>query len=87
MPDPSHICNLHHSSHLCWILNPLSEAKDRTRNLVVPSQIRFPWATMGTPGRFLKPEYLQEFPLWRKGISSISSNTKVQVQSLPLAVG
>ena len=30
------------------ILNPLSEAKDRTRNLMVPSQIRFHCAMMGT---------------------------------------
>ena len=28
--DPSHICDLHHSSQQCWILNPLSEAKDGT---------------------------------------------------------
>ena len=27
-PDPSHICNLHHSSRQCQILNPLSEARD-----------------------------------------------------------
>jgi len=26
--------------HQCQILNPLSEARDRTRNLMVPSQIR-----------------------------------------------
>ena len=26
--DPSHICNLHHSSWQCWILNPLNEARD-----------------------------------------------------------
>ena len=26
--DPSHICDLHHSSHHCWIFNPLSEARD-----------------------------------------------------------
>ena len=28
--DPSHVCNLHHSSRQRWILNPLSEARDRT---------------------------------------------------------
>ena len=28
MPDPSHICGLHHSSWQCWILNLLSEARD-----------------------------------------------------------
>ena len=35
----SHVCNLHHSSQQCWILNPLSEARDRTRSLMVPSWI------------------------------------------------
>ena len=49
MPDPSLVCNLHHSSWQCRILKPLSEARDQTRNLVVPSQIRFRCATMGTP--------------------------------------
>uniref|UniRef100_A0A8D1VUY0 Myosin light chain 1/3, skeletal muscle isoform n=1 Tax=Sus scrofa TaxID=9823 RepID=A0A8D1VUY0_PIG len=34
MPDPSHICNLHHSSGQCQILNPLSEARDQTHNLM-----------------------------------------------------
>ena len=48
MPDLSHICNLHHSSRQHQILNPLSKATDRTRNLMVPSWIRFCCATMGT---------------------------------------
>ena len=30
MPDLSCICDLSHSLHQCWILNPLSEAKDQT---------------------------------------------------------
>ena len=48
--DPSHVCNLHHSSWQCWILNPLViEARDGTWNLMVPSQIRFRCATTGTP--------------------------------------
>ena len=29
-PDPSHVCDLHHSSRQCWILNPLIEARDLT---------------------------------------------------------
>ena len=33
--DPSHICDLHHSSQQHWILNPLSEARNRTINLTV----------------------------------------------------
>ena len=37
-----------HSWHL-QILNPLREARDRTRNFMVPSWIRFRCATMGTP--------------------------------------
>ena len=49
MPDLSPVCNLHHSSGQCWILNPLSKAGDGTRNLMVPSWIRFCCATMGTP--------------------------------------
>ena len=32
MPDPSHVCDLHHSSQQHRILNPLSEARDRTHS-------------------------------------------------------
>ena len=52
VPDPSCICDLHHSSQQCQILNPLSKAKDRTRNMV-PSWICFRCTTMGTPHPFL----------------------------------
>ena len=31
-PDLSLVCNLRHSSQQCWILNPLSEARDWTHN-------------------------------------------------------
>ena len=48
-PDPSRMCNLHHSSWQRRILNPLSEARDRTHNLMVPSRIPFGCTTMGTP--------------------------------------
>ena len=51
--DPSCICNLYHSSRQHQIPNPLSEARDPTRNLVVPSRIRFHCATTGTPKIFL----------------------------------
>ena len=37
--DPSCICELHHSSQPCEILNPLSKSSDWTRNIIVPSQI------------------------------------------------
>src|SRR5512136_2400744 len=38
--DLSRVCNLHHSSRQRRIVNPLSKARDRTRNLTVPSRIR-----------------------------------------------
>ena len=49
IPDPKNVCDLHHSSWKCWILNPLSKARDQARNLIVPSWIRFHCTTMGTP--------------------------------------
>ena len=39
--DPSHICNLYHSSQQHKILNPLSEARDRIRNFMVPSRVPY----------------------------------------------
>ena len=47
--DLSCVCTLHRSSRQCQILNLLSEARDRTHNLMVPSWIRFCCAMMGTP--------------------------------------
>ena len=41
MQDPSHICNLHHSLWQCWILNPLTEAGDRTHILMDNSWVRY----------------------------------------------
>ena len=48
-PDPSCVCNLHHSSRQQQILNPLSESRDQTLNLKVPSWFRFLCTTVGTP--------------------------------------
>ena len=42
---------LHHSSRQYQILNLLSKARDWTHNLMVPSQICFHYAVMGTPHR------------------------------------
>ena len=47
--DLSHVSNLHHSSWQYRILKPLIESRDRTQNLMVPSQICFHCAIMGTP--------------------------------------
>jgi len=49
MPDLSCVCNRYHSSQQHQIPNPLSKARDQTRNLMVTSQIRFSCATTGTP--------------------------------------
>ena len=49
-PDPSCICDLHHSSQQHGILNSLSKARDRTWVLMDASQIHFQWVTTGTPG-------------------------------------
>ena len=37
--DLSHVCNLHHSSRQLQILNPLSEARDRTCILMDASRV------------------------------------------------
>ena len=39
MPDPSRVCNLHHSSRQCQILDPLSKARDRTCILMGASRV------------------------------------------------
>ena len=44
-PDPSQICNLHHSSQQRWVPNLLNEARDQTRILMDTSWIRFCCAT------------------------------------------
>ena len=53
--DLSHVCDLHHSSRQCWILNPLNEARDWTSSSWILVWFVTCWATMGTPGTvFLK---------------------------------
>ena len=47
--DPSHFCDLHHSSRQHQIINPLIEAKDRTHILMDASQNCYCWAMIGTP--------------------------------------
>jgi len=38
-PDPSYICDLHHSLNRCQILNPLNEAGDQTHILMDTSWV------------------------------------------------
>ena len=62
MQDLSHVCNLHYSSWQHQILNPMSEARDWTWNLMVPSRIHFHCNMMGTPGGIFKS--LKYLSLW-----------------------
>ena len=48
-PDLSRVCDLHHSSQQHQIRNPPSKTKDGTFVLMDMGQIRFHWATTGTP--------------------------------------
>ena len=57
--DLSRICDLHHRSRQRRILNPRSEAKDRTCNLMVISWIHFHCATTGTPKCMFDLGYFQ----------------------------
>ena len=47
--DLSCICNLHRSSRQLGILDPLSEARDRTRVLMDPHWVHYHGAMTGTP--------------------------------------
>ena len=60
MSHPSYVCSLHHSSWQRQILNPPIEARVRTLNLMVTSQIHFLCATPATPEYFL--------PLFQKSL-------------------
>ena len=41
MQDPSHVCDLHHSSWQYQMLDPLRKARDRTCILMDASQVHF----------------------------------------------
>ena len=47
MWDPSRLCDLHHNSWQCWILNPQSEARGRARVLMDASRVRQPLSHNG----------------------------------------
>ena len=48
-PDLDNACGLHQRSWQCQILNPLSKARSQTSILMDTSQVRYCWATVGTP--------------------------------------
>ena len=47
--DPSHVCDLYHSSQQCWILNPISKARYQTHILMETSCVHLHCTTIGTP--------------------------------------
>ena len=55
--DPSHVCDLDHSSQQSQIPNPLREARDRAHILMDTSKIHFHCTTTGTP-------HLIDFHMW-----------------------
>ena len=60
--DWSRICDLHHSSQQHQIVNPLSEARDETHNIMVPSQICFCCAMTETPKLIFHPFFFRAAP-------------------------
>ena len=52
--DLNRVCDLHHSSRQCCIPDPLSEAREQTCTFMDTSQVRFRFATTGTPTRCSK---------------------------------
>ena len=70
MWDPSHVYNLYHSSRQCWILNPLSEPRDQTHNLMVPSRIHFHCATTGPPQVLLEYDIKDGLFIWQFTMST-----------------
>uniref|UniRef100_A0A8D0IN74 Uncharacterized protein n=2 Tax=Sus scrofa TaxID=9823 RepID=A0A8D0IN74_PIG len=78
MPALSHVCDLHHSSQQYQILNLLSEARDQTCNLMVPSRIRFQCAIMGTPFLFFFWPHL-----WHMAMPPPGTESELQLQHTP----
>ena len=78
----SRICNLHHSSWRRQIPNPLSEAKDRTHNLMVPSWIRQPLSHDGN-----SCSGLLFFPLPQRGNMLVFTYRVQKFKSLTSCVG
>ena len=63
MWDPSCLCDLHHSSWQQWILNRLSEARDRTHILQDTSWVLYHWAMTGTPQVLYYPRMSYSCPV------------------------
>ena len=72
----------HRSSWQCLILNPLSEARDRTHILMDTSQAHYRWATLGTSKGLIVNSW-SVLHVRPSGCSCLGCQRKV-FQSLPL---
>ena len=80
--DPSHVCDLHHSSQQCQILNLLSKVRDQTCILMDTSRVHYCWTITETPWHilFLKNQYGVPVMVQQKQIRL--GSMRLQVQSL-----
>ena len=66
--DLGRVHDLHHSSWLCQIHNPLIKVRDWTHIFMDISRVCYSWATMGTPKTFKKKSILNNLIISRCGI-------------------
>ena len=98
--DLSHICNLHHSSWLCQIINPLSKARDQTHILMDTSRVLGPQRELLCVPHFLfignklqppQPSLSSQGQVQRITWIGFPSNwlgtTRFRVRSRPCSVG
>lgn len=75
---PSCICDLHHSSWQCSILNPQSKIRDWTGILMDASWVCYYWAMTGTPPPSTPPSFFGEkFKLCDLKIGRHNSKEKI----------
>ena len=82
--DPCYVCNLHHSSQQCRILNPLSKARDRTHNLMVPGWICFCCATWEHQHTFIISPFLGLL-LWHMEVSRLGVKSEIHLPAYTTA--
>ena len=75
-PDLSYVCDRHHSSRQHQILNPLSEAGDRTHNHMVPLRHR----------RELPPLLFRSFSIWLQLFEGLEEMPLLSFAALVIAV-
>jgi len=87
MPDLSCICDLHHSSQQRWILNPLSEARDRTCVSWISVRFISAESQRGLPQANLLPSQSHRAPPLGSGKEDVNSGgaQRVWCMQIPAA--